>query len=92
MRRARTRAHSATKRFEALLIVIAGAVMNIIFGMVLMMVLMGQENQFVSMTVAKFAENSVTDKAGLQVGDTFQSVNGYRIMCDNDFSLALALE
>ncbi len=86
------RAFGNKKVWRRILIVIAGAVMNIIFGMVLMMVLMGQEDQFVSMTVAKFAENSVTDKAGLQVGDTFQSVNGYRIMCDNDFSLALALD
>lgn len=86
------RAFGNKKVWRRILIVIAGAVMNVIFGLLLMILVMGQEDRFVSMTISQFGENSVTDKAGLQIGDTFQSVNGYRIWCDRDFSLALALD
>ena len=75
------------KRF---LVVVMGAVMNILLGLVLMMVILGQEAAFSSTTISQFEPNSALQKAGLQRGDEFVSVDHYRVYGDRDLSFALA--
>lgn len=75
------------KRF---LVVVMGAVMNILLGLVLMMVILGQEAAFSSTTISQFTENSALQQAGLRRGDKFISVDHYRIDGDRDLSFALA--
>lgn len=53
------------KRF---LVVVMGALMNILLGLALMMVLLGQEAAFSSTTISQFEPNSALQKAGLQRG------------------------
>jgi regulator of sigma E protease len=76
--------------WKRMLVVVMGAVMNIILGLVLMMILLGQEPAFNSTTVAAFAKNSAFQAAGLKEGDTFVYVDHYRIYGDRDLSFALA--
>lgn len=75
------------KRF---LVVLMGAVMNIVLGLVLMMVLLGQETAFSSTTISQFDHNSALQQAGLRRGDEFLSVDHYRVYGDRDLSFALA--
>lgn len=75
------------KRF---LVIVMGAVMNILFGLVLMMIILGQEAAFSSTTISQFEPNSALQAAGLQRGDEFVSVDHYRIYGDRDLSFALA--
>jgi regulator of sigma E protease len=76
--------------WKRMLVVVMGAVMNIILGLVLMMILLGQEPAFNSTTVSAFAKNSAFQAAGLKEGDTFVYVDHYRIYGDRDLSFALA--
>ena len=54
--------------WKRILVVVAGAVMNILLGVVLMMVITGQQSVFSSTTVAEFTENSLTQQSGLRAG------------------------
>lgn len=54
--------------WKRILVVVAGAVMNILLGVVLMMVITGQQSVFSSTTVAEFTENSLTKQSGLRAG------------------------
>lgn len=76
--------------WKRILVVIMGAVMNIVLGLVLMMILLGQQPAFNSTTIGKFQDGAATQAAGLQVGDTFTSVDGYKVNTDRDLSFALA--
>lgn len=76
--------------WQRMLVVVMGAVMNIIFGLVLMMILLGQQPVFGSTTVAEFGKDSAFQSAGLKVGDAFVSVDHYRTYGDKDLSFALA--
>ena len=71
--------------WKRIIVVTAGAAMNILLGVVLMMILLGQQPAFSSTTIAKFMEGSALQAAGLQTGDQFYSVNGYRTYVDRDF-------
>ncbi len=75
------------KRF---LIVVMGAVMNILLGLCLMMILLGQQPAFNSTTISVFEKGSALEAAGLREGDVFVSVDHYRIYGDKDLSFALA--
>lgn len=77
--------------WKRILVVCAGAVMNILLGIVLMMILLGQQDQFATTQIASFTENSALQSAGLQKGDFFYKIDGYRIYTDRDLSFALSL-
>ena len=70
--------------WKRILVVVAGAVMNILLGAVLMMVITGQQSVFSSTTVAEFTENSLTKQSGLRAGDEVVSINGYRVYTEED--------
>ncbi len=76
--------------WKRILVVIMGAVMNIILGLIIMMILLGQQPAFNSTTISKFTDNSATQAAGLKTGDVFISIDGYKINGDRDLSFALA--
>lgn len=76
--------------WKRIIVVCAGAVMNILFGIVLMMVLLVQQPMFTSTTISQFSDGSALQKAGVQAGDQFYSIDGYRIRTDRDLSFALA--
>ncbi|MCY1713215.1 M50 family metallopeptidase [Caproiciproducens galactitolivorans] len=77
--------------WKRILVVVMGAVMNIILGIVLMMILLGKQPAFSSTTIAKFTDHSAFQAAGLQVGDRFKNIDGYDINGDRDLSFALSI-
>lgn len=76
--------------WKRILVVIMGAVMNVILGLIFMMIILGQQPAFSSTTIAEFTKDAATQAAGLHVGDVFTSVDGYKISGDRDLSFALA--
>lgn len=57
-------------------IVVAGAVFNIIFGLIIMMIYFAPAGAIATNTVASFGENATSSVSGLQEGDTILKVDG----------------
>ena len=83
------RAFVNKKVWQRMIIVVAGAVMNIILGLVLMMITLAPNKYFASSTVAVFSDNS-TSSQQLKVGDEIKEINGYDIITSTDMSFAFA--
>lgn len=77
--------------WQRMIVVAAGGVMNILLAIVMMMILLGQDSIFATTQIAKFAEGSMLEAAGVQVGDVVTSVNDYKIYTDQDLSFALSM-
>lgn len=85
------RAFCNKPKWQRFLVLVMGAAMNIVLGLILMGILLGQSSAFNSVMISKFSSHSALQSAGLQVGDSFTEVNGYRVRTDKDLSFALAL-
>ncbi len=76
--------------WQRIIIVVAGAFMNIVLGFIFMIILLSQNPYFASNVISKFADDSITKSAGLEVGDKILSINNYRILTDNDLGFAIS--
>ena len=74
---------------KRMIIIIAGAVMNILLGIVLMLITLLSQDNFVSTQVSTFSPASFSAVTGLQSGDRIVSINGYAVNTSTDFSFAL---
>lgn len=77
--------------WRRILVVLAGGVMNILLGFILMVIMLGQQNSFATTEIANFPENSALQAAGVQVGDVITKIDGYSIYTDRDLSFALSM-
>lgn len=82
-------AFGKAKVWKRIIIVAAGAFMNIVIGLVMMFCLQIQQPVFLTPQIADFADGSALQAVGLQAGDTFYSVDGYRIYTARDLSFSL---
>lgn len=71
------------KRF---LIVCAGAVINILLGVVLLAILISQQDLVGTTQIHSFAEGSQLEASGLKAGDEIYKINGRRVFSDADLS------
>lgn len=76
--------------WKRIIVVSAGAIMNVILGFLLMMIILLQQDMFASTTVSKFQEGATSIEYGLKEGDKIKSIDGYRIITDRDLSFAFA--
>ena len=83
------RAFNNAKIWKRMIIIIAGAVMNILLGFVLMFIIVVQQPTFASTTVDAFQPNSYTANSGLQTGDQIIKLNNYDIWNYRDFAFAM---
>lgn len=92
------RAFCNKKVWRRVLIVIAGATMNLILGFVLMIIYYGAVLQpeegrdqvlFTTTTISQFYEDAVSQASGLQVGDTVLKINGKPVLSSFDMSFFL---
>ncbi|MGN0623685.1 MAG: M50 family metallopeptidase [Oscillospiraceae bacterium] len=67
-------------------IVVAGIIMNLILGIILLIIYTSMSAPITSTTVSKFEENARSHQTGLEVGDKIISINGMRIFTDMDIS------
>lgn len=84
------RAFTRAKTWKRALILVAGAAMNYIAGLIVIFFLYFSATAFVAPTVASFFENCPYEsEQGLQAGDTFYSIDGMRVHSYSDVSLLL---
>ena len=78
-------AFGAKKVWQRILIVIAGPVMNVVLGFLLMTLLVACFTPLLaSNTIAVFDEGATSPAYGLEVGDTVTHVNGVRVHTGNE--------
>ena len=78
--------------WKRLIILVAGAAMNFVSGVLLLAIVYAPAQQFVVPVIASFEEGCVLEsKDGLQVGDCFLEIDGEKIYTSSDYSLILSL-
>lgn len=92
------RSFANKKVWQRILIVIAGAAMNLILGFALLLVYNGvleeprgssQQVLFATTTIASLDEESSAYRTGLRPGDAIVEVNGRRILMDMDLTMEM---
>ncbi len=76
---------AAWRRF---LIVVMGAVFNLILGFIIVMIILAPTKTFATTTVAEFADNAASVQSGLEVDDKILKVDGRTIFTTYDLSYA----
>lgn len=84
------RAFCNKKPWRRFLIVVMGAVFNLILGLILVSVMLIPQERFTTTTVDSFRENAVSVQYGLQEGDKIIEVDGRRIFSTYDLSYAFS--
>ncbi len=74
---------------KRIIIVIAGAFMNLVLGFILIVVMTSITDVYASTTISWFEENASSESCGLQVGDRVVEINGSHIFTDTDFAYQL---
>ena len=86
------RAFCNQKVWKGILIVCAGAFMNLVLGFIVVLLMTIPSDRLPSMTVAQFYENASTEATGLQAGDEILRVNGRSIWVDSDLVYILSTD
>ena len=86
------RAFCNQKVWKRILIVCAGAFMNLVLGFIVVLLMTIPSDRLPSMTVAQFYENASTEATGLQAGDEILRVNGRSIWVDSDLICTLSTD
>ncbi|MCH5300870.1 MAG: RIP metalloprotease RseP [Ruminococcus sp.] len=84
-----SRAFNNAKIWKRMIVIIAGAVMNMVLGIILMFVIVVQQPAYSSLTVDDFQVNSFSANSGLQAGDQIIRLNNYNIWNSRDLSYAI---
>ena len=79
--------------WQRLIIVCAGAVMNLVLGFVILIIVTSFSGGITTTKVAGFyADDSPSHVSGLEVGDEIVRVNGMRVFCDTDISYQFQMD
>lgn len=76
--------------WKKMLVLAAGAGMNFLAGVLILMLLNGQAKQFVEPTVAGFLEGYGIEDCGLQAGDVVRELDGHAILTYGNLSFYLS--
>lgn len=77
--------------YKRLIIVAAGAIMNILLSVVFMVIILMQQTEFASTVIDSFSSDAVTNQYGLQNGDKILSMDGYNVSTYTDIGFVLAV-
>ncbi len=87
------RAFNRKPVWQRLIIVCAGAFMNLVLGFVILILVTSFSKGITSTEVAKFySDDAPSHLSGLEVGDRIIRVNGLRVFCDTDISYQFQLD
>lgn len=70
--------------WKRIIVILAGAIMNLILGFIIMLCIYSTQPVYNSATVAEFLPNATTQNSGLQVGDKIVKINKTSILTDRD--------
>lgn len=79
-----SRAFCNKKVIFRIIIVAAGAIMNLVLGFGVLAGVTASQDYVASNTIAQFEENAATQRSGLAVGDTILKVNGRSVWVESD--------
>lgn len=82
------RAFCNKKAWKRFIIVVMGAVFNLLFGFAIVACILAPQDRFTSTVIAEFREGAVSCDRGLQVDDKILEVNGRKIFTTYDLSYA----
>lgn len=74
---------------KRIFVVVAGAVMNLVLGLVIVAIMVSTNSLIGTPSVAKFDENAVSSSA-LQAGDTIKAIDGMRVYTATDVTTGLS--
>ncbi len=78
--------------WKRLIILVAGAAMNFLVGLLLMIIVFMPAKQFITPVISQFEEGcTLNGPGGLQVGDRILELDGERIYVQSDFTVILSL-
>ena len=83
------RAFTNAKVWKRMIIIVAGAVMNILVGFVLMFVVTVNQAEIIGTTITSFEPYSYTANSGLMAGDKILSVGGYSVANSRDLAMGI---
>lgn len=83
------RAFCKQKWWKKFIIVSAGAIMNLILGLIFVSVLTCMDDLIGTTEIHSFYENAVSAETGLEVGDEIKRINGTSIFSSRDLSYCL---
>lgn len=82
-------AFNRKKVWQKFIIVAAGAMMNIILGIIIVAVILSMGDLIGTNKVVKFYENATSQQTGLAVGDEILEIDGHRLFSDMDITFLM---
>lgn len=79
-------AFAKKKVWQRVFVVVAGAIMNLILGFIIVLIIVCSQNLVGTTQIAKFEENAPSMQSGLQIGDEIKSIDGLKVYTTNDVS------
>lgn len=85
------RAFNNKKVWQRLIIVAAGAFMNLLLGLIIMAVTLSSSTELIGTnTIKGFYETAVSNQNGLKEGDKFIEIDGHRVWSERDLSFLMS--
>lgn len=75
--------------YQRILVVVAGAVMNLLLGFIIILIATLMSKGISTTVIANFNENATSQESGLQVDDKILKINGRRVFVDADIVFEL---
>ncbi len=82
-------AFNRKKVWQRIIIVAAGATMNLILGVVIVATVLSMEDLIGTNQILKFYEGAISQQTGLKEGDEFLEIDGHRVFSDTDISFLM---
>ena len=82
-------AFNRKKVWQKFIIVAAGALMNLILGIVIVATVLSMEELIGTNQILRFYENAVSEQTGLRAGDEILKIDGHRVFSDMDISFLM---
>lgn len=80
---------SSKKVWQRMVVIVAGAIMNLILGLIIVSILVCSQSLVGTPTVAKFDDKAVSSST-LMAGDTIKSIDGMRVFTATDVTTGLS--
>ena len=84
------RAFNRKPVWQRIIIVVAGATMNLILGLIIVAVMLSHTELLGTNVIHSFSENAVSEQNGLRVGDKFLKIDGHRLYSEMDLTFLLS--
>lgn len=78
------------KVWQKIIIVAAGAIMNLVLGVIMVAVVLSMDSLVGTTQIHSFHENAISQESGLQAGDEFVKIDGHRVFSDMDIGFLMS--